>query len=447
MTIKIKKQNLVRIISFTLAIIAALIGCIVNKNMKIKRLGSKINNAYAKSLSELGGNLDSITKNLEKIIYSNTASQFNSISNDILTESLTAKNSLSALPGSSENELKTINKFLSQVGDYTSYLSKKVIENQEITEKERKNLESLLKVGKALNQSVGDISNNYSDIDSWADEIESKTESIKTNDGFTKDMTEIEESLSDYPTLIYDGPFSDHIKTAVPEVTKNESEIFKSEAKQKIADMFGIEFEKIKDGNDENSSLPSYGFYTDDTTVSVSKKGGHIVFFRKYRTVKRQKVSEEEAVKTARDYLKKHSDEEFIESYYFTDEGVCTVNFAYKNGATVCYTDLIKVGVAIDNGEIMFVEARGYLMNHKKRTINTPKYSAEQAQAVISKSLTVNSVKQALIPSASNREIHCYEFNCTGKNKEKLLIYVNSNTLNEEKIFTVLSTDGGTLVE
>lgn len=447
MTINLKKRTFIRIISFTLAVIFSLVGCIIKNKRTIKHFTTEINNGYSKNLSELNSNLDNITKSLEKIIYTNTASQFSALSNDILAESLAAKNSLLSLPNSTGDELKTINKFLSQVGDYTSYLSKKIIENNEISQDDRDNLSKLLKTGQTINQSLNEISLNYENIDSWHKEISAKIDSVDIDNSFSTELTEIEESLNDYPTLIYDGPFSDHILTAEPKMTKNEKEITREQAMKKVATVFNIDEDLIKNGSDENSQLPAYGFYTEDTTVSVTKRGGHIVFFRKYRKISEQKVSEEETVKIASEFLKNNSNETFTESYYFTDEGVCTVNFAYKNGATVCYTDLIKVGVAIDTGEIVFLEARGYLMNHEKRSITTPKYTQDDAKNILAKSLKINSVKQALIPSDGNNEIHCYEFNCDGQNGEKLLIYVNSNTLNEEKIFTVLSTDGGTLVE
>ena len=61
--------------------------------------------------------------------------------------------------------------------------------------------------------------------------------------------------------------------------------------------------------------------------------------------------------------------ENMKDSYYALNDGICVVNFAQMEGDAICYTDLIKVGVALDNGEIVSIDARGYLMNHKDRTI------------------------------------------------------------------------------
>lgn len=39
------------------------------------------------------------------------------------------------------------------------------------------------------------------------------------------DMEDAQQPLSDYPTLIYDGPFSDHIMSAQPKMTSGAKEI------------------------------------------------------------------------------------------------------------------------------------------------------------------------------------------------------------------------------
>lgn len=44
-----------------------------------------------------------------------------------------------------------------------------------------------------------------------------------------------------------------------------------------------------------------------------------------------------------------------VESYHLTENNIMTINFAYQDGGALCYPDLVKVGVALDNGEIDFL--------------------------------------------------------------------------------------------
>ena len=136
----------------------------------------------------------------------------------------------------------------------------------------------------------------------------------------------------------------------------------------------------------------------------------------------------------------------FKETYYFTTEGICVVNFAFVDGQTLCYTDLIKVGVAMDTGEIVLYEASGYISNHKERTYPTPTYTVEQAKELISEALTPKETAIALIPTDAGEE-RCYEFLCETEDGQEILVYININTLAEEEILILLKSDGGTLVK
>ena len=122
------------------------------------------------------------------------------------------------------------------------------------------------------------------------------------------------------------------------------------------------------------------------------------------------------------------------------------INFAFVDGQTICYTDLIKVGVAMDTGEIMLYEASGYLTNHKTRAFQSPAHTEEEAKQLLKTDLTVRETAIALIPT-DGEEKRCYEFLCSGKKGEEILVYINVSTLKEEEILILLKEDGGTLVK
>jgi hypothetical protein len=86
-------------------------------------------------------------------------------------------------------------------------------------------------------------------------------------------------------------------------------------------------------------------------------------------------------------------------------------------------------------------------MNHRPRTIKTPDKTADEARAVISPRLKIISVTRVLIPSDGKKEIPCYEFICETPEKEEILVYVNSDTLVEERIYLVVNAEGGNLVK
>lgn len=82
-------------------------------------------------------------------------------------------------------------------------------------------------------------------------------------------------------------------------------------------------------------------------------------------------------------------------TYYAINNNICTINFAYKTENTTYYADLIKVGVSMDNGKIVSLEAQGYLTNHIKRKGFDCKLTKSEAQSKLSKILKLSIAKNA----------------------------------------------------
>jgi len=56
-----------------------------------------------------------------------------------------------------------------------------------------------------------------------------------------------------------------------------------------------------------------------------------------------------------------------VDTYYLKEDNTAIINYAYKQGDVVVYPDLIKVKIALDNGEVIGFESKGYLSNHTER--------------------------------------------------------------------------------
>ena len=440
-----KKRTLVKITAFTVAFLVAVTAFAVIARKEINSLKSSVRNSYSANLYELDGSMASIGITLKKAVYSSSPTQFGTLAAELATESTVAKNSLSRLPSSGQAR-DGVNKFLSQVGDYTVYLSKKLISGEKIEIEERQNLNRLSAVADELSRSIEAVRMKFDSDGRWADELNEMLNEDYVG-VFGESSEELERLLADYPTLIYDGPFSDHMLKGNLKMLEGAVEFSADEAKARASETLGTEQSSLRLIDESDGNMPCFVFENGDMTVSVTRQGGYIAYMRKYRAPTAESVDYESAVKIAEDYLNNKASQSFVSTYYLADEGVCTVNLVHKEGATLCYPDLIKVGVALDNGEVVFVEAAGYLANHYTRTIETPKYSADEAKHVLSDSLKVQGIRRAVIPTSGNSERHCYEFKCEGLDGEELLVYINVMTLEEESILILLSTDGGTLTE
>ena len=191
--------------------------------------------------------------------------------------------------------------------------------------------------------------------------------------------------------------------------------------------------------------MPSYVFRTDDRTIAITKAGGMYSYMLGSRTVGKATITANEAMSIAREYLSKLGIRSITDSYYEIRNGICVINFAAEQNGITMYTDLIKVGVALDNGEVLSFDMRGYLTNHTIRELPPPKISGSYAMTLVSANLTPLSAKLCVIPSSGQNEIFCYEVRCTGKGGENILVYLNAETGREEQILILRIGSSGVL--
>ena len=441
------RRTAIRITSYLTAAFVITIGAAMQNYVLAKQYELQLHNGYQQALQDLGTYVDNISVSLAKGMYAASPTQISSLSASLWRESGAAKSALSVLPVY-EFGLDGTYKFLSQVGDYAMVLTKKVQSGQEITEEERANLESLYNFSKTLSENysllLADIASGAINLADTGkkDNLGADTDgALAVSDGFKS----MESGFEGYPTLIYDGPFSDHIMQREPLMLKGLPVISREDARAKAAAYAGCEAGLLEDGADEDSKMPSYGFTGPSLDVGVSKAGGYITYLINSREIGEISLDAKQAIQRARDYMQHFGIQSMKDSYYEIANGICTINFAYMQEDVVCYTDLIKVGVALDNGQIVEFDARGYLTNHTARELAKPKIGEEAARKAVSPSLKIEQSGLALIPTAGLNEVYCYEFLCTGKNGEKLLVYIGADTGVEEQILLLLITENGTL--
>ena len=93
------------------------------------------------------------------------------------------------------------------------------------------------------------------------------------------------------------------------------------------------------------------------------------------RQPKDSSIDAKEAVGIAKRFLERRGFKNMAESYYITQNNILTANFAYKQDEVTCYTDLVKVSVALDTGAVIGFEARGYITAHYERDLPETKVS------------------------------------------------------------------------
>lgn len=446
---RLKKAHMLSIITIFLVIIACLIAVLINKQKQTKQASE---NSYNMAFYELVDYVQNVETYLAKSLISSTPEHGAETLTSVWREANLAQAYLSQLPIESQ-ELENTAKFLNQVSDYSYSLSRKNIYNESLTDDDLKNLKDLhsysVELENTLNQLSEDINSGrikWNELTNKGNVAFAQQVSTSSLDGFSN----LEENFHEYSGLIYDGAFSEHI-TGAEKKGLTGNDIDEEKAKQNVIEFIGNnnikEIENL--GFSENATIPEYNFSVktqseDNISISVSKKGGHIIYMNSNRDVNTEIISQEEANKKGKEFLDSHGFYDMKETYYLKQDGIVTINYAYTENDVVVYSDLIKVKVALDNGEVLGFESTGYLNNHTDRDTSKVRISKEEAKKTLNKDLDIQSEGLAIIPTEYKTEILCYEFKGKVEDKE-FLVYINAENGREEDVLIITNTPNGTL--
>ena len=448
---RLKKGHMFSII-VGLLIVVAILGFILYKKQREYRQASE--NSYNAAFFELVDYVQNVETYLAKSLISSTPEHGAETLTNLWREANLAQAYLSRLPIESQ-ELENTEKFLNQVSDYSYSLSRKNIYNESLSDEDFNNLKELHTYSQELENTLNQLSDDLNTGRfSWGELTKKGTVAFAQQvDNISKEsFSNLEENFHEYSGLIYDGAFSEHLTNAEPKGLTGD-DIDEDQAKEIAENFIGIE--NIKEtsnlGYFENATISNYGFSikknNDETVnISISKKGGHVISMNANRDVNTESITQEQADEKGKQYLESKGFSNMKETYYLKQDGIVTINYAYNQDNVVMYPDLIKVKVALDNGEILGLESTGYLNNHQKRDITNVKITKEEAKKNLNKNLEITSEGMAVIPTEWKTEILCYEFK--GKVDEReFLVYINAENGKEEDVLVITNTPNGTLTE
>ncbi len=402
---------------------------------------------YRRALDDLATHVSDMNLTLTKANYANTSSQQNGMAGKLMKDAGAAKAALAALPVTNDS-LNTVNKFIAQVGDFSSALSSKLSSGETLSEQDRQILHQLSQYCNTLAANLNEIQASVAQQQVSIGQSQALLQNLETAQSPFEDyFLSTAEEFANYPTLIYDGPFSDHMTQKNAEMLQCAPAVSMEQAKQAVAQSLSLDQNALTPAQDTEGSLPVYNFTAQNYRISVTKQGGYLASFVNSRPIETMTLQLQQAKEYARAYLTQLYEEEFAETYYILYNNMCTIQYAYAQNGVVCYPDQIKISVAMDTGEIAEYHANTFLMNHKERTLPTPRIDENAARAQVSSALQIESARMAVIPTTRETEPLCYEFLCRGQNNEQVLVYINSETGMEEQILILIETDEGTLTQ
>lgn len=348
-----------------------------------------------------------------------------------------AARALSLLPAN-YGDNSGLMQFFTRAGDYAETLMDRVLNGQMLTADQQSSLDDLRACCADLSKSYdGDCQNGSFPPQFTGDE------------GFYGGEQN-EENLAQYPSLLYDGPFSESSEQANPQGLSGGS-IDEAEA-MRIAEELFPDRSLESDGRTQGT-IPTFDFSANDgqgeLCISITEQGGALYYFMGEPSGSSDAPpSDEESERlhrVASAFLAEHGYGEMEPSYAQYYAGTVVLNYAALQNGVILYADLVKVYVDRDAETVIGLDAQNYCFHHRTRHVAAPELSEQDAIDRISDALTLESVRLALIPKCNTVEVLCYECKCE-KDGVFYIVYINAATGAEEEIFEVINSDEGDLV-
>lgn len=443
-----RRRTLIRVLSYTVSALCLTIIAGISGYVMAYKYRMGIEYSYQRALTELSEHVDNIDIALQKAQYASTSAQLTGLSGEIWANAGSAQTDIAQMPLSTVN-LSGTTKFLSQAGDYANSLTRQLNTEQPITDEQRNTIVTLHSYAQKLSTQLSDLNSDLQSGRITLFKAESVTKRNKPNKAIPTSLQggfiNIENTFASLPSLIYDGPFSDNVLKKAPVYTQGKPAVNKADAQKIAAQFLSKDVSSLKDAGETNGNLPSWNFNTGDTSIFISKAGGYVVRMLANRAPAVSKLDTAMALQKAQAFLQSHCIGSVVETYYLTNNNICTINFAYQQNGVVIYPDLIKVGVALDTGDVVSFDSTGYLMNHYTRDLPPVKLNRAQAQAKLNPALTVQKVEMAVIPTSGGNEAYCYEFRTVSKDNQQVIDYFDTQTGSEQQVLILKPTPGGML--
>ena len=404
------------------------------------KLKSGYSLSYGRAVTTAEKELSNLSADLERSLYCSSSRQKQALASKIAEEAKSAKTALLVIPHSEERLINT-DKFLSQAGSFAREMSSKLSLGENLSNQEIKSLKALSKNSKELKKAAYNLKESLKDTKGFSLKMDFDKALLAFEDA--------ENALKNSEPLSYKGKYSDNslLSERRSIFLKNEDEVAEDHARKIAADCLKISVKDLPKAEMENSNLPAFVFSNDEYRIAVTKKGGYVSYFIKSNeSEEKRSVSKEDAVAIAQEKLTSLGYGTLKPCYFQKVGNFMMINFSHEEGDVSCYLDSATVSVSLKTGEVMSLDARSFLLNHRKRSFPESDFTFDDAKKLLSSDLTEKKRKKVLIPKNGMGEVFSYEFLTENENGDEILVYINAANGNEEKILMLMEDENGMYV-
>ena len=365
---------------------------------------------------------DDMSLALEKSLYATDGGMCARLCGEIYANALAAEAAISALPFETW-ELEHISGFVNTAGDYAYTLCADASESG-FTSEQAENLHRMSAQAKLVSQKLREIREQVHNGAFVIDETQAHLYNVTDNEvrKLSDAMLELEGGFDSGEGYRYDGQYA--CRTDAKKGTLSEDEILSVAAKAA-----GVEPRELRHEYDYEGENSRRCYSAGGMTVVADASG--LCSLSRSRLIVGGEVSEEDARKTAEDYLASQGFENLTLRKSASQNGLISFRYAAVQNEAVCEDNYITVSVAADNGEIYSLNAENYCPDIAEVQW---KVTEEDAKKKLPQGIALQNSEKTVIKSPGGRNVACYEFVCADENGEEVKIYVSGETGKQYKI-------------
>lgn len=401
----------------------------------------KTENQYQRAFHDLNYHISHLEEELGKTLALNSRKQLSNSMSNVWRLAYAAQSDIGQLP-MTLMPFDKAEEFVSQIGKFAFQVAVRDLDRQPLSAKERKTLETLHQRSKKISSDLASLQEKVITQNlRWMD-VEQAFVSEKENldntiiDGFKK----VNQTVGQFTEVDWGPTINNlHVHNRMKWKKLKGKKVTKQEVAQKMKELLDLPSTKgITVTLNKKGDFVTYGVHyrpkkNKEVNADVTQIGGKLVWMMTNRSIGKPQLTYKDAEQKAQQFLNRLGYRNMKVASFDESNDSIAFHFVHQVGEVRVYPESISIKVALDNGEIMGLQAGEYIFNQIEKKDQKPKLTVAQAKKEINPNLKVQKVQLAYIYNDAGQPVLCYEF--IGKlGKDQYRLFLNAHTAEEEFI-------------
>ncbi|SHE43870.1 spore germination protein [Seinonella peptonophila] len=400
----------------------------------------KAENQYQRAFHDLNNHVDKMQGEMGKALAVNSSKQMGESMNNVWRLAYSAQEDIGQLP-LTLMPFDKAEEFVANIGRFAHQMSTRNLEKQPLDSAERKRLQALYQHSEQIRNGLGSLQNQVLNKNlRWMD-VESalSTENKKMDNTIVDGFKKVNKTVEQYREVDW-GPTVNNLHVQMREKYHKLKgpKVSSAEIKKRTAKLLGLKSTRdIRVTLNKKGDYQTYSSYwhkgKHEVNADWTVVGGHLVWMMKERPYAKNRLSNQQASLKALQFARNHGYGKMRIISHDRSGHAISLQMVHQIDQVLVYPEAISIKIALDNGEVIGVQADEFVFNRQSSIPTKPAVSEQEARKKVSRHVKVDRSNLAYIYNEAGQGVLCYEFLGRMQGKQ-YRVFINAKTLDEEMI-------------